>query len=324
MYDKNIFLTNMRPFLPLIASVIALFFCNSPTPAQTPPATSCTNSNFTLGTFANWTGCYGNFYSPCITQGFDSTSAYPRHKIFTDVTAIDPKTCDNVYKVCPGETHSARLGRDAGASPASGAELKYCIQVNTGPYYFVYKTAIVLENGNHMPFEQPNFVVEITDTAGNYVDPVNGYRYFVYGTGVPGWQTCTIGPGIAWRDWTSDTVNLSAFVGQTVNVKFTSRDCPFGNHHGYAYINTYCITPAWKYWTGLLSNQWNNPGNWSPAGLPSGIDIVIIPASATTMPVVNVDGMTCQDLMLGEGASVTIPEGFHLTVNGDVVMNFPQ
>jgi hypothetical protein len=313
----------LRP-LRSILFVTAFLSVSLSAACQTPPFTACPNSNFSQGTFENWTGCYGYFSDPCYTQGFDTTSTWPLHKIITDVTALDPNTCNNMLKICPGETHSARLGHEGGSIQGAGAQLKFNIQVNTQPYYFCFKYALVLDNGGHVPEQQPNFRIEITDSTGNYVDPVYGNQYFYAGFNQPGYQICAIGPGIYWKDWNTDSIDLSAFAGQTITATFTARDCMYGAHHGYGYIVTYCITPVTRQWTGLLSSEWNNPANWSPPGVPSEIDLALIPQSAATMPVVNATGMHCHDLMLENGATITIPDGFTLIVNGDVYLNLPK
>lgn len=288
--------------------------------AQLP--TTCPNSNFGNGNFDNWIGCRGTFGSPCQTQGLDTTGAYPTHKIMRDDTAHDPRTCNHVLKVYPGETYSARLGHD-GNSTVGGSQLKFTIQPNTEPYWFKYRYAVVLDNSSHPSSQQPSFTVEIRDGSGIIVDSVHGRHYYV-ASFLLGWQTCSLpGGNVVWLNWTSDSVELSSFTGQTITATFTSRDCQPGGHHGYAYICAYCSGPIERHWNGLADELWNNPANWTPAGVPSSTDIVIIPQNPPHTPTVNVSGMTCQTLHLWNNASVTIPSGITLTVSGDIIMDAP-
>jgi hypothetical protein len=289
--------------------------------SQGSPQTNCTNSNFSFGTFWNWTGCYGNWSYPCQTIGMDTSGTYPSMVVYSDVNATDPNTCGNLHKVCPGESHSARLGRDNYGSGISNATLKYTIVVNTQPYYFKYSYAMVLANAGHPANQAPNFSIQVTDTANNIVDPVHGNVYFYANMIMPGWGQCyNAGPTYWYKDWVSDSVDLSSYLGQTITATFQSRYCSFNNHPGYAYIDAYCICPVTRTWTGAVNGQWNNPANWSPSGIPTYLDTVVIPYGVTTMPVVNVSGMTCTTLHIANGATVTISPGVKLNVTGDVIL----
>lgn len=64
-------------------------------------------------------------------------------------------------------------------------------------------------------------------------------------------------------------------------------------------------------WTGVLSSDWNNPGNWSPLGVPTSMQNVTIPDvnAPNYDPVVNVPGLSCKNLTLQQGSFMTIPVG---------------
>ncbi len=128
---------------------------------------------------------------------------------------------------------------------------------------------------------------------------------------------------INWLDWTSDTIDLSNYPGQTFTASFTAYDCALGGHFGYGYLMAYCVTPISRLWTGISDSEWDNPANWDPQGVPAATDEVTIPSSAPNMPVVNISGMVCKDLHIALGASLTIPEGITLTVNGNVQFDMP-
>ncbi len=64
-------------------------------------------------------------------------------------------------------------------------------------------------------------------------------------------------------------------------------------------------------WVGNISSDWNNPGNWSPHGVPTSIQDVIIPDinAPNFDPVVNVSGLSCKNLTLHPNATMTVPVG---------------
>jgi hypothetical protein len=54
--------------------------------------------------------------------------------------------------------------------------------------------------------------------------------------------------------------------------------------------------------------------------VPGVTDDVIIPATAPNMPVVHVNGLGCDDVLVKAGASLIIQPGFILTVNGTMII----
>jgi uncharacterized repeat protein (TIGR01451 family) len=70
-----------------------------------------------------------------------------------------------------------------------------------------------------------------------------------------------------------------------------------------------------KVWNGA-TNDWNNPHNWSPAGVPTATDSVYISASIAVMPVLTSDA-TIHDVVIEPGATLDT-NGFTLTVLGNV------
>jgi hypothetical protein len=76
-------------------------------------------------------------------------------------------------------------------------------------------------------------------------------------------------------------------------------------------------------WTGAISTNWNDPGNWNPAIVPTASDNVLIP-NLTNDPIVNEDAATpaiCNNLEIETGAVLTIAAGKALTVNGTLTNN---
>jgi len=78
--------------------------------------------------------------------------------------------------------------------------------------------------------------------------------------------------------------------------------------------------PVERTWTGGIDEKWNKAGNWSPSGIPGAQDDVIIPVSASVMPVVQVQGFGCNNIVIRSGATLTVTPGVILTVNGQVTI----
>jgi hypothetical protein len=78
-------------------------------------------------------------------------------------------------------------------------------------------------------------------------------------------------------------------------------------------------------WTGIASNDWNDPENWDDLALPNSSTSVVIPASAPNMPVLNsetailVNDMTVLGtLTVGEANLIT---NFNCTISGSLLMS---
>jgi hypothetical protein len=103
-------------------------------------------------------------------------------------------------------------------------------------------------------------------------------------------------------------------VSLTISLATFSQQFSTGGYQGGTHGNIKVIT-----WSGAISDDWGEPGNWCPAVLPDTSANVVIPASASVMPEVKSTGMSCKTLTIETGAEVTIKDGFVLTVNGQEV-----
>jgi hypothetical protein len=66
-------------------------------------------------------------------------------------------------------------------------------------------------------------------------------------------------------------------------------------------------------WTGNISTDWENAGNWSGNAVPTASSIVTIPAGRPRYPVVNTN-TSIRSITLASGAWVTIAPGVVLSV----------
>ncbi len=73
-----------------------------------------------------------------------------------------------------------------------------------------------------------------------------------------------------------------------------------------------------KTWTGAISDNWNVPENWVPAGVPVS-ESAKIPVTAIRMPVVRNAGMSCGSLLIEDGATLIIADEANLLANGNLI-----
>jgi hypothetical protein len=84
-------------------------------------------------------------------------------------------------------------------------------------------------------------------------------------------------------------------------------------------INEFSLT---RVWTGNLSSNWSDPGNWSPVGVPVLVQDVIILSGMNNNPVIANSGILCHNLTINAGASLTISSGVNATITGN--FNIPD
>ena len=191
----------------------------------------CPNANFSMGNLTGWVGYTGNYSNPGQTMGIVNG----RHTIINS-QGLDPNTCGGLQMIPPGHNKSLRLGN--AITGAQGEKVSYQISVSQSNALFIYKYAVVLQNPGHSPSSQPTFQARILNSSGQQIGGNCGI-YTVYG-GQPGqnFQTCG---GQTWLPWTVVGLNLTPYIGQTINVEFTTRDCSLGGHYGYAYVVAECM-----------------------------------------------------------------------------------
>lgn len=194
----------------------------------------CPNVDLSSNTFSNWTGYTGTYAAPGANFGIVNG----RHTIISQ-QGTDPNTCNQLSVIPPGHSKSIKLG-----NPSVGAQAEkivYSINVTPQSDLFVYKYAVILENPGHVPAQQPKFQAKILNALGL---PVGGGcgTYTVYG-GQPGqnFQSCA---GKTWLPWTTVGVDLSPYMGQNIQIEFTTWDCAQGAHFGYAYLAAECMAMA--------------------------------------------------------------------------------
>ena len=224
-------------------------------------AQSCPpNIDFESGTFDGWQ-CYIG-----ITEAINGVNTldlvpstdpvYSRQTMYTANTGdgVDPYGGFPVN--CPnGSGHSIRLGNNLAGAQAEAISYQFSIPPGKNVYSLVYHYAVVFQDPNHAEFQQPRLEIAVTDVTDNKAIECSSFTFIPYGSLLPGFFESP-NPGgdtpVWCKDWTTVSVNLNGMEGKTIRLSFTTADCTFREHFGYAYIdvdsqcssefigNTYC------------------------------------------------------------------------------------
>ncbi len=247
-YFKFIFLTSIAVFSCLITSAQAPqqdkvkgvdWQKNILPPNAAPQAAGqpCENVDFEYGVFTNWECFVGSFSSCSVNMGNVNYAVNGRHTIMTG-NNFDSEVGNNLLsEVDPqGGIYSCRLGNSSAGAQAERIEQTF--RVTNATSNFTYRYALVLNDNGHTYCDRPSLVVEMFDAANGV--PINcAFNDISLGQNIPGFQIYGNGLG-SWKDWSTVNIDLTAYIGQDVTIRFTTRDCSYGNHYGYAYIDGSC------------------------------------------------------------------------------------
>lgn len=198
-------------------------------------AQNCENTDFAYGNFTNWTGhtgvcCGGLIATPGIVNN--------RHTIITSST-LDPNTNNMISTMPPigGGAYSVRLGNDNVGSEAESLTRSFV--VNADNQLFIYQYAVVLQDPDgHPPIDKPKFEVRVYDQNGVIINPPECGYYQV--TAGPETNTWGQNGDIRYKDWSTVGIDLSQYFGTLITIEFTTEDCGWGGHFGYAYLDASC------------------------------------------------------------------------------------
>lgn len=198
----------------------------------------CYNSDFETGTLNNWTGTYGSYVNPTQNNGlvFDYINAPDSRHTIMNAGGYDPVVGPQLKTTSPeGGRYAIRLGNSNTGSQAE--TITYQMNVTPDNTMFMYYHAVVLQDPgtSHTPDQQPFFSISMKDENG---DPVGCVEYEVRASN-PDASFVDEGSYI-WKDWSLAVVPLDPYIGQTIDITFTTKDCNQGGHFGYAYIDAFC------------------------------------------------------------------------------------
>jgi M6 family metalloprotease-like protein len=114
------------------------------------------------------------------------------------------------------------------------------------------------------------------------------------------------------RTFFNDATNPSAFLSSGLPSGLSiSNIGSAGNTITFTILNE--LPPIW---TGNVSNNWHEPGNWQISRVPNTDDDVIIPSDCTTFPVISHSNAYCRNLLVQNGSTLFI-QGFGLRISQD-------
>ena len=222
------------------------------------------NIGFENGTLANWDCAIGsisqtgnmapNAVRPAFLTLISSPPIPGQHTVIP--RGAEKDYYGNFSTDAPnGSDYVVQLGND---SPGRGAErISYTINVpsNVDDYSIIFNYAVVFESPSHQYDEQPKFTARVIDVASNTSTECGSFEFVASG-GLPGFIASpnssrnpsgggggggaggAAGPvPVLYKNWSPVLVNLSAYLGKTIRLEFTTNDCSLGGHFGYAYID---------------------------------------------------------------------------------------
>jgi len=150
----------MKKFL-FIQIIFVLLFTNFSAFSQN----GCPNADFSFQDFTNWQGFTGTYSACCPTPGIVAG----RHTII-NTPGTDANACNNLQVLPPGLSVGARLGNESVGAQAE--RLRYSLVVDASNSLFFYRYAVVLEDPNHSPSEQPKFDIKVLNASNQVIDPM--------------------------------------------------------------------------------------------------------------------------------------------------------
>lgn len=217
---------------------------------------SCSNIGFQNGTLSFWDAYSAvhastpstlitNFVTggPCgsVTQDAFSQNTNTYHVSLMNTPGTDPIAGPLIPLTPPLGGIAARVG-DGMISGSGVGMLEQTFDVSLANPILTLQYAVVLQNPRHTGFAQPWFKIEVLDQNNNPI-PGCGQYFVVAGPGISGFVPIAqygVGDTVYVRPWTSVFVPLFNYVGQCITVKYTSADCAYSGHFGYAYVAASC------------------------------------------------------------------------------------
>lgn len=192
------------------------------------------NIDFEDSSFNNWQ----LFTGTCCPVSTNNAGFSPTQHAITYGNSVD--FFGGFPTVAPAAgKYSLKLGNSATGSKAERA--RYYVRVPNGQnkYILVYRYAVVFEDPGHHYLQQPSFQVDAYDSATNTPLPCNHFKY-VASSSIPGFTESPKRNKVFYLPWTTGTIDLSDYPGQTIAIDFTSSDCGLSGHFGYGYVDVLC------------------------------------------------------------------------------------
>ncbi len=210
------------------------------------------NIDFENGNFNNWQTYSGTVKAVGTTNTITVNPVAPaanRHTIITAATTPATDPYGGFPVLCPnGSGTSVRLGNNSVGAQAERISYTFTVPVTSFGYSLVYQYAVVLQDPDHQPFEQPRFTAKVWDVAAGQYLPCVSFEY-VATSNLPGFLPGAVvrpqDTSVYYKPWSAVQINLTNYQGRQIRLEFTTADCTRGAHFGYAYVdvNSGCSSP---------------------------------------------------------------------------------
>lgn len=193
------------------------------------------NMDFELGNLNNWK--FGTGMCCPISASPINSAIAGRHELLSG-SGLDQY---GSFPIVPSGNGNfvLRLGNNKNGSESETASYSFVVPNSLDEFSLLYKYAIVLEDPEHSPSEQPRFEVKIYK-AGNG-SPIDCASYtFISNANLPGFKKSKVDTSILYRDWSVGSMDLTPYKGDTMILEFSTGDCSLGGHFGYAYVDVSC------------------------------------------------------------------------------------
>ena len=199
---------------------------------------------------------YLNFNDTCVLPQYGSTrnphssngtvdrgflSEESRHTDHHYPRDYDARTGYKLRTFPVGQPAAIRLGN--WRTGAQAEDIVYTMKVTEDMSILKLGYALVMQLPGHKPEEQPRFTLEFLDSVGVLIDSC-GYVDFTASADLEGWHTeHTEGEAdVIWKDWSMVGLSMHDYIGRTIQVRITTKDCSEGAHFGYAYFTMSCAS----------------------------------------------------------------------------------
>lgn len=203
----------------------------------------CPNIDFSTGDLSQWVGERGNFAWPAYT--YSPISSNPSYIPYASGGMPDGILAAYGLMTAPPGKNSIMLG-DFTTPGSFYDQVEYNILVNPSNSLVLYSFAAVFEDpgANHSVIDMPKFQIDVIDPASGtslgcafqeyHTDPLDAELRGPYSVA---------GTTVYFRSWTTSGLDLSAYMGLPVTLRFRVQDCAQGAHFGYAYVTAECAEP---------------------------------------------------------------------------------
>lgn len=204
------------------------------------------NIDFETGNYGGWQLMSGlndvNSFGPLsnilpasaglIDDPANDCSPVERQAIMTSSASVDP-ICLSPLNSPIGGNYIARLNRFCTMMEGSILEQTFTVDSVSSILNYAYLT--ILEDGGHQQGEQAYFSAVVLDQNGDTIPNSFVYMQAQNGT-TPGFLP-TSNTFVFYKPWTPVSVDLVAYRGQNITLRFTSAACIYSGHSGYGYVD---------------------------------------------------------------------------------------